>query len=337
MNKLYRAVMDTVAKKTGAPFGTHREMTSGMSERRWVIPPERTRYLAELVETCESADAFVKQQAAIARRMYQLHGTIETIRANVGKKRLEIVEPTDQSGVVQVTQRIEGEPSYLSELVELYNELESRLAPECRKLLDEWPATQKRYAASKYQFQVRDKVVELDLVSESLSHLKMRKVSLPKYEDWGDLLTWLLRESPPGQFPFTAGVFPLKRENEDPARMFAGEGGPERTNRRFHYVSRGLPAKRLSTAFDSVTLYGEDPDPRPDIYGKVGNSGVSVCTVNDAKKLYSGFDLCDPKTSVSMTINGPAPMILAFFLHAAIDQQAEKWVGVNGQWPMVND
>jgi len=160
---------------------------------------------------------------------------------------------------------------------------------------------------------------------------------LPKYKDWGDILKWEAQENVPGAFPFTAGVFPLKREGEDPTRMFAGEGAPERTNKRFHYVSVDQPAKRLSTAFDSVTLYGEDPDHRPDIYGKIGNSGVSIATVDDAKKLYSGFDLCDPKTSVSMTINGPAPMILAFFLNAAIDQQCEKWVEVNGEWSMVND
>ena len=331
MNRLYRELMAVVAAKTGAPLGSHLEMTAGMSEKRWIIPPERTRYLAEIVETCEGYDAFVRAQAAIARRMYQLHGTIEALRANVGKKRLDIVEPSGPGDVVHVTQTVEGEPAFLGELVALYKDLESRLDPECRKLLEEWPATRKRYAAAKYQFQVRDKIIELDLVTESLSHLRIPKVSLPKYEDWGDLLTWLLRESPPGQFPFTAGVFPLKREGEDPARMFAGEGGPERTNRRFHYVSRGLPAKRLSTAFDSVTLYGEDPDHRPDIYGKVGNSGVSIANVDDAKKLYSGFDLADPSTSVSMTINGPAPMLLGFFLNAAIDQGCEKWIMAQGK------
>ncbi|HEX7667376.1 MAG TPA: methylmalonyl-CoA mutase family protein, partial [Polyangiaceae bacterium] len=240
-------------------------------------------------------------------------------------------EPRSPDDVVQVTEKVEGEPAYIADLIGHYHDLESRLHPDCKKLLDEWPATKKRYAAAKYQFQVRDKVVELDLISESLSHLRIPKVALPKYEDWGDLLVWLLREAPPGQFPFTAGVFPLKRENEDPARMFAGEGGPERTNRRFHYVSRGLPAKRLSTAFDSVTLYGEDPDLRPDIYGKVGNSGVSIASVDDAKKLYSGFDLADPATSVSMTINGPAPMLLGFFLNAAIDQGCEKWIKSQGK------
>jgi methylmalonyl-CoA mutase len=331
MNRLYRAVMDVVSKKTGAPLHSHLEITEGMSEKKWIIPPDRTRYLAEIVETCEQYDKFTKAQAAIARRMYQLHGTIELLRANVGKKKLEVVEPKDASGVVQVTAKVEGEPAFLQELVALYGELESRLHPDCKRLLAEWPATVKRYSAAKYQYQVREKIIEIDLHTESLSHLKIPKVALPKYEDWGDVLTWLLREGPPGQFPFTSGVFPLKREGEDPARMFAGEGGPERTNKRFHYVSRGLPAKRLSTAFDSVTLYGEDPDHRPDIYGKVGNSGVSIANVDDAKKLYSGFDLADPATSVSMTINGPAPMLLGFFLNAAIDQQCEKWIKANGK------
>src|SRR6187401_514686 len=162
------------------------------------------------------------------------------------------------------------------------------------------------------------------MFSVSLSGTRIPKVVLPKYKDWGDILRWQAQKNVPGHFPFTAGVFPLKREGEDPTRMFAGEGGPERTNKRFHYVGVDQPARRLSTAFDSVTLYGEDPDPRPDIYGKIGNAGVSIATVDDAKKLYSGFDLCDPKTSVSMTINGPAPMLLAFFLNAAIDQQCEK-------------
>jgi methylmalonyl-CoA mutase len=329
MNRLYKTVMEIVAKKTGAHLESHLAITAGMSEKRWIIPPDRTRYLAEIVEACEGYDARVRAQSQIARRMYQLHGTIDALRANIGKKHLDIVEPTSAEDTVHVTERVEGEPAYLGEIVALYKDLEGRLAPESKQLLGEWPATKKRYAAAKYQYKVRDKVIELDLVTESLSHLRIPKVSLPKYEDWGDLLTWLLRESPPGQFPFTAGVFPLKREGEDPARMFAGEGGPERTNKRFHYVSRGLPAKRLSTAFDSVTLYGEDPDGRPDIYGKVGNSGVSVASVDDAKKLYSGFDLADPSTSVSMTINGPAPMLLGFFLNAAIDQGCEKWIRAN--------
>jgi methylmalonyl-CoA mutase len=330
MNRLYAAVMTTIAEKTGAPFAATSAAGPGTSGKQWIIPPDRTRYLAEIVETCESYDEFVRTQAQIARRMYQLDGSINALRESVGKRRLDIVEPTGPDNTVQVTQRVGAEPAFIGELTALFNELEGRLAPDCKKLLDEWPATKRRYAAAKYQFQVRDKVIELDLSSESMSHLRIPKVALPKYEDWGDILTWLLREAPPGQFPFTSGVFPLKRENEDPARMFAGEGGPERTNRRFHYVSRGLPAKRLSTAFDSVTLYGEDPDPRPDIYGKVGNSGVSVASVDDAKKLYSGFNLSAPATSVSMTINGPAPMLLGFFLNAAIDQACEKWIASQG-------
>ena len=330
MNTLYRALMGLLVKKTAAPLQSHFKITAGMSEKKWIIPPDRTRYLAEISEACDANDLNVRAQAAIARRMYQLHGTIETLRANVGKRRLEIVEPRSADDVVQVTQVVDGEPVYVAELVALYHDLESRLSAESKQLLAEWPAMKRRYAAAKYQFQVRDKVIELDLTTESLSHLKIPKVTLPQYEDWGDVLTWLLREAPPGQFPFTAGVFPLKREGEDPARMFAGEGGPERTNKRFHYVSRGLPAKRLSTAFDSVTLYGEDPDHRPDIYGKVGNSGVSIASVDDAKKLYSGFDLADPSTSVSMTINGPAPMLLGFFLNAAVDQQCEKYIHKQG-------
>jgi methylmalonyl-CoA mutase len=331
MNRLYQALMSTVAKKTGAPLGSRTALTQGMSEKRWIIPPDRTRYLAEIVETCEGYDERVRAQAALARKMYQVKGTIDLVRAGIGKKQLEIVEPANPEGTVQVMERAAGEPAFVKELEALYADAESRLSAEAKQLLGEWPATKKRYAASKYQFQVRDKVIELDLVTESLSHLRIPKVSLPQYADWGDVLTWLLREAPPGQFPFTAGVFPLKRENEDPARMFAGEGGAERTNKRFHYVSRGLPAKRLSTAFDSVTLYGEDPDHRPDIYGKVGNSGVSIANVDDAKKLYSGFDLADPTTSVSMTINGPAPMLLGFFLNAAIDQSCEKWIRQNGK------
>jgi methylmalonyl-CoA mutase len=183
---------------------------------------------------------------------------------------------------------------------------------------------------------VRDKEIKIKTHTESLSHQQIPKVCLPKYEAYGDILKWSLQENVPGEFPYTAGVFPFKREGEDPTRMFAGEGGPERTNKRFHYVSLGLPAKRLSTAFDSVTLYGEDPAIRPDIYGKIGNSGVSICTLDDAKKLYSGFDLCSPNTSVSMTINGPAATICAFFMNTAIDQECEKYIQQNNLVDEVN-
>ncbi|MBK7870077.1 MAG: hypothetical protein IPJ74_04970 [Saprospiraceae bacterium] len=179
-------------------------------------------------------------------------------------------------------------------------------------------------------YQVRGKEIRVPTFTKSLSHTRIPRVALPKFKDWGEILRWSLQENVPGEFPYTAGVFPFKRKEEDPTRMFAGEGGPERTNRRFHYVSIGMPANRLSTAFDSVTLYGEDPDHRPDIYGKIGNSGVSICCLDDAKKLYSGFDLCDPRTSVSMTINGPAATICAFFMNAAIDQQCEMYIRENG-------
>jgi methylmalonyl-CoA mutase cobalamin-binding domain/chain len=200
------------------------------------------------------------------------------------------------------------------------------LHPDCKRLLKEWPETLKKYKADNFIYKVRDKEIKQPLFYTSLSQLKVPKIALPKYEAWGDVLRWLLTENVPGEFPYAAGVFPIKREGEDPTRMFAGEGGPERTNKRFHYVSLGQPAHRLSTAFDSVTLYGEDPHTRPDIYGKIGNSGVSVATLDDAKKLYSGFDLCNPSTSVSMTINGPAPMLLGYFMNAAIDQQCEKYI-----------
>lgn len=225
-----------------------------------------------------------------------------------------------------------GTVSTIERQIALYTD---QLTPVSRKLIQNWPDKIKAYQVDHYEYNVRNNVIRQPMFSTSLSGTRIPKVLLPKYKDWGDLLRWQAQENAPGLFPFTSGVFPLKREGEDPTRMFAGEGAPERTNKRFHYVSLGQPAKRLSTAFDSVTLYGEDPAPRPDIYGKVGNSGVSIATVDDAKKLYSGFDLCDPKTSVSMTINGPAPMLLAFFMNAAIDQQCEKYITANGQSDLV--
>jgi methylmalonyl-CoA mutase len=211
-------------------------------------------------------------------------------------------------------------------------QLQEQLHPEVKKLLSQWKELKDKYSKDVFEYEVRGKVIKQQLTATSLSGTKIPKVVLPKYNDWGDILHWQLQENIPGEFPYTSGVFELKRQGEDPTRMFAGEGGPERTNKRFHYVSAGQPAHRLSTAFDSVTLYGEDPDIRPDIYGKVGNSGVSIATVDDAKKLYSGFDLCDPKTSVSMTINGPAPIILAFFMNAAIDQACEKYIEQHNLW-----
>jgi methylmalonyl-CoA mutase len=303
VNELFERLMEKVSEKCDVRFSgeiTHHAHTKDTFSQSTIIPPKRVRYLAEIAETISVYDKWVIEQSAIATKLYQLDGTLAAVSA--------------LSAIVK------------DELQKLKGHLEEQLHPECKKLIQLWPGVLERYKKEFYEFQVRDKVIRQPLTYKSLSGTVLSKVILPKYKDWGDILKWQLQENVPGEFPFTAGVFPLKREGEDPTRMFAGEGGPERTNRRFHYVSQGQPAKRLSTAFDSVTLYGEDPDYRPDIYGKVGNSGVSIASVDDAKKLYSGFDLCDPKTSVSMTINGPAPMLLAFFMNAAIDQQCEKYI-----------
>jgi len=320
VNQLYRTLMHVVAERTGAPFaGEATEHARLTADRTWIIPPERSRYLAEIADAVDREGAFAARQAGMARRLYQLHGAITALRGR-----------EDDDAILPGHKAVEGDPPAVRSLVEAYGLLLAELDPRCAQLLRAWPPTAESYRAATYKYQVRDRVIERELYTETLSHLKVPKVALPRYRDWGDLLAWLLAENVPGTWPYTAGVFPLKRQGEDPTRMFAGEGGPERTNRRFHYLSAGMPAKRLSTAFDSVTLYGEDPDHRPDIYGKVGNSGVSVATVDDAKKLYSGFDLCDPATSVSMTINGPAPMILAFFMNAAVDQQCELHIRREG-------
>ncbi|NSL89764.1 methylmalonyl-CoA mutase family protein [Chitinophaga solisilvae] len=301
INLLFEKVMEKVTEKTSAAFGQlAHESVKSTTTKSQIIPPARVRYLAEISEAIDDYSKWVDAQCKIATQLYQVQG----------------VEELD--------------PSKAPLLADIKAHLQESLHPECKKLVEEWPAIVSKYTADNYEFQVRDKVIKLPLFSESLSHSRIPKVSLPKYKDWGDILRWQLTENLPGEFPYAAGVFPLKREGEDPTRMFAGEGGPERTNKRFHYVSLDQPAKRLSTAFDSVTLYGEDPAVRPDIYGKIGNSGVSIATVDDAKKLYSGFDLCDPKTSVSMTINGPAPILLAFFMNAAIDQQCEKYIKEQG-------
>ncbi|MDB5201948.1 MAG: methylmalonyl-CoA mutase [Ferruginibacter sp.] len=310
VNELFERLMETLKAKTGTSFKgeiTHHAHTKDTASQSTIIPPKRVRYLSEIAETIAEYDLQVKEQSRLATQLYQLNGVME----------------------------LAGEQTKTS-LLEIKKNIEEALLPSNKKLVEGWAAMQDRYSKEFYEFTVRDKVIKQPLTYKSLSGTIVPKVLLPKYSDWGDILKWQLQENVPGEFPFTAGVFPLKREGEDPTRMFAGEGGPERTNRRFHYVSLGQPAKRLSTAFDSVTLYGEDPAYRPDIYGKVGNSGVSIATVDDAKKLYSGFDLCDPKTSVSMTINGPAPMLLAFFMNAAIDQQCEKYIIENNLRESVN-
>ena len=307
MNHLFELLLKKIDVKTKTKFGEYHPASGGTANvSQAIIPSNRTRYLSEISENNRSYDQLVKDQSNIASKLYQLHGTLQII--NESSK----VSPPAGRG------DLEGA---IKQEINFYTD---QLTPVSRKLINNWKEKIKAYQKDFYEFTVRDKVIRQEMFTKSLSGTRIPKVVLPKFKDWGDILRWQAEENVPGHFPFTAGVFPVKREGEDPTRMFAGEGGPERTNKRFHYVSLGQPAIRLSTAFDSVTLYGEDPDPRPDIFGKVGNSGVSIATVDDAKKLYSGFDLCDPKTSVSMTINGPAPMLLAFFMNAAIDQQCEK-------------
>jgi len=311
INELFEKLLVVLEKKTATVFGrseafTHTKDTTTQSQ---IIPPARSRYLSEISAAIREYDRQAEEQAAIATKLYQLDGVLR-----------ELGDAFPGRGP----------------LVEQQQKLEKQLLPVCKKLIAEWEATKGSYRKEFFEYDVRGKVIQQPLYIESLSHTLIPRIGLPRFKDWGDILRWRLQENFPGKYPFTAGVFPLKRSEEDPTRMFAGEGGPERTNKRFHYVSSDQPAKRLSTAFDSVTLYGEDPDHRPDIYGKVGNAGVSIATVDDAKKLYSGFDLCDPKTSVSMTINGPAPILLAFFMNAAIDQQCEKYIDENNLWPSVN-
>ncbi|WP_374662596.1 fused isobutyryl-CoA mutase/GTPase IcmF [Inhella sp.] len=275
-----------------------------------IVPSSRTRYLAEIADTVRGYKARARAQAKLAREVQQLRASAQMLKAaNPDKDRA------------------------VGALTELATEREAKLLPEARQLLAQWPAMQAAYAGDEYVVKIRDKEIRTQLIQQSLSGTKIRKVVLPTYECHGEVLKWLMLDNVPGSFPYTAGVFAFKREGEDPTRMFAGEGDAFRTNRRFKLVSEGMPAKRLSTAFDSVTLYGADPAPRPDIYGKVGNSGVSIATLDDMKVLYSGFNLCDAATSVSMTINGPAPSILAMFMNTAIDQQLEKFAQDNGREP----
>ena len=308
MNRLYVELIRKVVKKTGAPLQSTFEITNEMSEKIYVIPPNRTRYLSEIAEGNRSYDNWVNSQKETAEKLYGLKKSIDTLL---------------DSAVEDIGRLIKG-------LQETYELVALDLDPKNQKLIEGWEERKKLYKDPVYTFKVRDKEIKIQTHSESLSYSQIPKVALPKYQSWGDILSWSLQENVPGEFPYTAGIYPFKREGEDPTRMFAGEGGPERTNRRFHYVSLAMPAKRLSTAFDSVTLYGNDPGYRPDIYGKIGNAGVSICCLDDAKKLYSGFNLSDSKTSVSMTINGPAPMLLGFFMNAAIDQQCEIYIKENG-------
>lgn len=317
-NQLYQSIIDKVVEKTGADLKSTFEITKEMSEKIYVIPPSRIRYLSEIAENNRGYDNKTVSQKDVAQKLYGIFKTIETISGKL---------PVLTQHGIEVTGTQNEELSKL--LLAEFDKLKRDLDPYNWEVITTWDEKVNKYKNPVYSFKVRDKEIKIQTHTESLSHLQIPKIALPKYEAWGDVLRWVLQENVPGEFPFTSGLYPFKREGEDPTRMFAGEGGPERTNRRFHYVSKGMPAKRLSTAFDSVTLYGNDPGHRPDIYGKIGNAGVSICCLDDAKKLYSGFDLSHPATSVSMTINGPAPMLLGFFMNAAIDQNCEKYIKEN--------
>ncbi|HPE58300.1 MAG TPA: methylmalonyl-CoA mutase family protein [Bacteroidales bacterium] len=307
VNKLFNALMATVKEKTGVEFISRLEESEEEPEKIYIIPPNRTRYLSEISETIRNYNQWAEDQAGVAQRLYAIRETIAQLESKEDKDKRVI-----------------------SLLNEEYRQEEMNLDGHNKEIIESWDEKVQAYKSKFFVFKVRDREFKLATHTESLSHLQIPKITLPRYKGWGDILKWNLRENVPGEFPYASGVFPFKREGEDPTRMFAGEGGPERTNKRFHYVSLGMPAKRLSTAFDSVTLYGEDPDRRPDIYGKIGNSGVSIACLDDAKKLYSGFNLVDPKTSVSMTINGPAPMLVGYFMNAAVDQQCELYIKQNG-------
>ncbi len=307
-NTLYKAVMDLLVEKTKCDLKSTFKISEEMSEKIYIIPPGRTRYLSEISENSRKLDDWAENQSELALQLQGLKSSIDVIKKS---------SVDDKDRLIKL---LEENAKKLSLDLDGHNLI----------LLESFETKKKKYIDEFYIFKVRNKELKIKTHYESLSGSQIPKVAVPRYSGWGDVLKWSLRENFPGEYPYTAGIYPFKREGEDPTRMFAGEGGPERTNKRFHYVSKGMPAHRLSTAFDSVTLYGNDPDHRPDIYGKIGNSGVSVCCLDDAKKLYSGFNLADPKTSVSMTINGPAATIAAFFMNAAIDQQCELYIKANG-------
>ena len=315
MSALYHGLVGELRKKQLVDWPQGRLPPSEdkvSSDARSIVPPARTRYLAEVAETVRRYLAVVEEQAERAAECQWLREA----------KRLLLAELEDA----------EVEPA-VSQLEAAARGRDAKLNSEARALLDGWPALKALYSGDQQTVTIRDREITTELTTTSLSGSRISKVALPRFHDDGDILRWLMKENVPGRFPFTAGVFPFKREGEDPSRMFAGEGDPFRTNEQFKLLSKHSEAKRLSTAFDSVTLYGFDPDRRPDIYGKVGNAGVSIATLDDMKVLYDGFDLCDPRTSVSMTINGPAPTMLAMFLNTAIDQRLEKFELKSGGAP----
>jgi methylmalonyl-CoA mutase len=322
VDKLFNWLMPHLNKYSNLDWTTS-ELSGGRKDIPTVIPSDRTRYLSEIADAVRGHKSRSVQEAetacraqALARTLAELGDDVPDVNAEYSAQQL--LETDLDDGILILRQR--------------YHELLRELNPQVREQLANWPQIRAQYKQDAFTYQVRGRDITVTASTTTLSGLKVPKVALPRTNNWDDLLMWFSHENLPGAFPYTSGVFPFKRTGEDPTRMFAGEGTAERTNRRFHYVSRGQAATRLSTAFDSVTLYGEDPDSRPDIYGKVGNSGVSICTLDDAKRLYSGFDLCDSSTSVSMTINGPAPMVLAFFLNTAIDQQIERRLKATDRW-----
>ena len=355
MNTLYRAIMDKLVEKVDADLKSSFTISDEMSEKIFVIPPSRTRYLSEISENNRAYDKKGNEQVEVAQKLYGIFKTICSVArvtsststalsidsvempfiGKLGLKEDEILHfvQNDKRNVIPTEGEMTDEKSqikFIKLLIAEFDRVKLNLDPYNWEIITGWAEKVNRYKNPIYSFKVRGKEIKIETHTESLSHSQIPKVALPKYQAWGDILKWCLQENVPGEFPYASGLYPFKRTGEDPARMFAGEGGPERTNRRFHYVSMGLPAKRLSTAFDSVTLYGNDPDYRPDIYGKIGNAGVSICCLDDAKKLYSGFNLANQMTSVSMTINGPAPMLLGFFMNAAIDQQCEIYIKEQG-------
>lgn len=331
MNTLYKAIMDKIVEKTNSDLKSTFEITREMSEKIYVIPPHRTRYLSEIAESNRKYDVTAVSQEHVAQKLYGIFKTIESVaKKNPELNKVGINEDSVLPNALESEKPGAIEDKiFINLLLNQFDKVKMDLDPYNWEIILTWDEKVNKYKNPVYTFKVRDREIKMATHTESLSHSQIPKIALPKYKAWGDILRWCLQENVPGEFPFTAGLYPFKREGEDPSRMFAGEGGPERTNKRFHYVSAGLPAKRLSTAFDSVTLYGNDPHIRPDIYGKIGNAGVSICCLDDAKKLYSGFDLVHAMTSVSMTINGPAPMLLGFFMNAAIDQQCELYIKEN--------
>jgi isobutyryl-CoA mutase len=317
-NQVYVALLERLAAKTGHPsagrFTT--QLAVGLPDRASILPPRRTRYLSEVADAVRGYKAHARRQSETAAELWALRKAVAHF-TGWPDDLAAALEPFDLSGAADV-------PAHLEPLMTAFNTLLPALDARSVALLKEWPSVRAGYTADTNSYRVRGRTIEVDNYSTSLAHQRIPKVALPPFDDWGNVLSWRLLENVPGGFPFVAGVFPYKRKGEDPTRMFAGEGGPWRTNKRFHYLSRHSAAKRLSTAFDSVTLYGQDPDRRPDIWGKVGNSGVSIATVEDIEALYAGFDLCDPRTSVSMTINGPAPTMLAFYFNAAVRQRLRR-------------